>query len=216
MKTRGFKTVKFLASIFSISTIMASLALIVYLARHFRFLQIEIDVMEEFNLTLCNILKMLMFLNPGVCLLSSYALNIPSKFVMLIATYISSIILFGSLYILYYLRWEYSNFFGSILDNEFYSRPGLIVAIQNWKPDVSAADLKRLCKETMVSMTGVVFYYELFSFLSIFALVLLLSLARSIKIEQEGAVEPPLISELSKVGLNTSSLRTKRVVSTAA
>ncbi|KAI5168592.1 hypothetical protein PAEPH01_0258 [Pancytospora epiphaga] len=215
MKTRTFKVMRFIITSLSIILIVTTLFLCGYLVRHVTFVQIEAEVMKNSSsvLTILNISKATGFLYVVLGFLASYSMNIPSKLLMLLVLYLGNIMSFGIIYTIYYLGFEYQNHFSSILDSEFYSRAGLIGVIKTWKPSLSAVELKSACKDMMGSMIFVLIMYEVIAISSMFTISGFLILTRRMDIELKSLVaDAPPISELSRVGLNTCSLRNKRIL----
>ena len=211
MKTKLFLSVSFLSHVSDIITIIMCVVFAIYLMINIQFINIEKLVLNEYIITSCFVAKLLIFLNLFISLLSSYSINLSSKILMKYTAVFSILTqLLGINAIIYFINY-YVTFFSSILRDKFYSRPRVSILLENYFPGKPYSSLKDLCVQKMTDVINIFIFYETFSIILMLlsTLILVTSLYTKLTVENEAI---PVIQVLSRAGLNTSSLRTKRVV----
>ena len=211
MKTRGYKTVHALASILCTFTVLYTFTICIFMIFNIRFIQLEADVIPRREFTLSSALKLMIFFNTLAALLTGYSFNVSSKALMKMCNYVIVPILLFTTYILYYFFNEYPRRFGNMLKTEMYSKARLVTELRTIFTDWNDREIIGQCAQRMVNLSAIFFYYNLFCFVVFIVLMMLVSYARGIKINEPKLVVPA-ITEMSKAGLNTVSLRNKRVV----
>lgn len=213
MKTSSFKFVYATATLVALTNFIVKLALTAYVIYEGKFLTIEYQLMLRRILTVGNVTKFLLFWSILVSLLGAYSLNIKKKFMMRISSNLTVIVIVLTISSCLYFRSRYPTSFNSIVEHSFYQDPAVQDAVIAWNSSLNTGETKKDgVIEGMQTFCRNVVAFETTSAVLLILLCILLWVARSIKLEEKEPLEHPPITELSRVGLNTTSLRTKRVV----
>jgi hypothetical protein len=211
MKTKTFRALRSVAHLCNLIAIAVSVVYIFYALINVKMLILEHIIMKESLQTVYNSMKIMIFLNILGCMLSSYSLNISSKAVMGLCVAICLGIEALGIYFAFYLHKYYPAYFKNVLDSKIYVNREVFLSLETYLPTSGVLESKDECIKQMKSLIISFIVYEEICFVAILATSIILKLSKYVKItEEESCV--PVISEYSKVGLNTVSLRSKRVV----
>lgn len=211
MKTKTFSLLRFISHIADSLTIVASSIFIIYILINTQILNLETLIMVEYTFTIQFVSKMLFFMNMLISFMSFYSLNLASKFMMKITAFFSVFtILFGS-FTIYYLKSDYHQMLSNILNDKFYSKSKINIQILNLYPSSPPSKVIDLYLSNIERIMNLTLLFEVLSLTMMMVTFIVLIVAQNIKISLEEVKIPP-IKEMSRVGLNTCSLRTKRIV----
>lgn len=213
MRTRSFKILRLFTGTAAIIMILSTLLFWSYCLYNIRFLRVEAEVFKEFIISFQLVCKTGGFLNILLGCLTCYFLNITSKAAMLVDMYLDAIFLLVQMYFMYVVHYELRNKFANILNCEFYSRAQLSIKVHTWRPDLESIQLKDAAKRMMGAMADMFVIYDIVCMSCSLLIFMLLYATRHIELEKTDPIDnPPEIAESSKVGLDSISLRAKRVV----
>ena len=211
MKTSSFKIIYATGTLIAIAEVLLSIIFLGFILSNHSFINIENQVMLRRTITIGVISKYSVFMGLVAGIFGAYALNIRSKVCMKLCIYISSLVCPLFAYFVYYFKSQYTSDFMIIMQNEMYANSIIRLSISAWVPDTPAVDMLKKAEERMRLLCKIYCQFGLANIGLILSLCILLYAARRIKIEKREKIVPA-ITEQSRVGLNTVSLRQKRVI----
>jgi len=213
METKTFKGIRLFLSFVNSLLCLLSLGALIYLLIRFPLFTIEKQTMRGQSLTIYNCVRIVIIFDLTSSLSVIYALNIASKPLMKIIQIYLVITQAIVLYFVYYFSIVYKSLFSRSIENRFYSGTSVDNALISYYPGLDDMGMIEACINQMNEIRMLFVKYSIISIGVLLLTLLVLVVIRSIRIEEERKeIEKPVFTELSKVGMNTVSLRAKRVV----
>ncbi|KAI5149225.1 hypothetical protein ENBRE01_0775 [Enteropsectra breve] len=213
MKTRSYKALRFCSNTLCTVGILSSIAMLIYMLGNKTVMNIEHVAMPRTVITLYSAYIKIAFFSIGSFLFSIYAFNIASGLLIKISRLLNFLLISVCTVIFFKLNYNYACSIKQILSNTLYSNSSLKnIFIERYSPKSFIGDLST---EYINEFQNLLHWYKIllgYIIAALLANIVMGMVARKITIHTEDIIAEPVISEMSRAGLNTSSLRVKRIV----
>lgn len=211
METKGYKMSRALIQLFSLFVIMINIGIIIYSLYYSYLIEIERLVMERYYVTYYDTGLYLLGFNILFGLFASCGITSKKKSIMAIYSHICKIYIFIGSILTAYLYFFYITTYGTSLSNSMVQLGPVnqLIAIKTGINNMQIAPIR-----VKTDMNRILNIFSGFQFIVIVLQIIqlfLISYAMSIKLTSISSVAPP-ITKISRLGLNTESLKKKRIV----
>ncbi len=212
MKTKAYSLIYTFALIFSTLAILSTLPFLSVLCKNIKYIQTESYILDNKTITLGFAIKVCIFVNLSVFLITIYSFNLMQKTLMKLANYINIICSIITNTIIYYFYNHYPKYYKDNIQSMKIKGTKTIIYSYMLSYDVKdPRTTEEKIFDEIKPILNYFIYYEILA--SICLIIIILSLIISMKIQIEETFRKPVVlSTISKSGLNTVSLREKRVV----
>lgn len=212
MTTTAFRNVRALISLFSLLLIVINIPLPILLIKHYTIISIESDSLAMGYLSILSMYKIVIIFNITLGMFASCGVNSKVRMYMKVYLFITFFYLFLFLACILYVK----NHYLQKLLEKFNMKAGSNVSIRCLiETDLDCNMATKTCHTAMAAATNdLIRYFVLISTASLILHLLnfiFIKVATNIRIEKP-EIKLPKIVTITKAGMNTQSLRQKRVL----
>lgn len=210
MKSTSFKIIRIITGLLTTIQVIVTLVYAMYAIYYNRTISTEDSILNNTIVKLAITIKLTIFFNLLIALITAYSYNISSKALMKTSTYLILIALFVQGFILYQVKYSYTANYKASAKIALYNSRDFPLKAQQLFSDISAPQAAEMCINEMSRLANIFIYYNIMCMSIAIIEALLLTYTRKIKINK--IVEVPEMTKIHRAGLNTESLRVKRVL----